>query len=588
MKLIKTIQKKLAEFCASVWQFPVETILCFFAFVLSVALVEMECRNWGEDGYFFKQFAPVSLMYVATVFSIAFSLRVGWVQPAQQKIAKVFYWLSGLLVVVPQFFFALRDFGHHYLFDEVSFVGVNLLAVILLFTARRNKDNHLFVSDGIKMASSLMVAVVLTGAIAVVYYAISASVFYLFFDDYFNNKYLVFRVIFGYAGIFYLVVLAPLLFCYSAKRIEKKEAATLTKEVNMVLRIVTLAIICYALVLFLYAAKIVFVWSLPRGGVAWMVLAYLVVAFLVYMLQPFLPKSRFSIFFKYFPIVSAVPLALFWVSVVRRIGDYGLTEDRIYLFAFGLLMTLFIAFSLTKRLNSYLLMAALTAVTVFFLTLVPPTSALSLAVANQKQRVDDFLTKYPIYNDSTKSFVPESEIPAECLGDTVGCRRFVSSLRYLYSKDASAIDLNIVPNAIKNPYSPTAPSKQYMEFVNSDNTPVAGYSYVYPCICKTENGCFKVDGKIVLKCNEDAFLKENRSVLTKACAKNEQLPGDLFCVKNDSVMVVLRSFSCVYNSEKDSVESIDFECFGGAVLSKKPIIPNCGKRGPRNNYLLKR
>ncbi len=587
MKLIKNIQKKFAEFCASIYQFPVESILCLFAFVLLVALAEMNYRDWKEDGYFFKQFAPVSLMYVAAVFSISFSIRVGWVLRSRHKIAKVFYWLSGLLVIVPQFFFAFNDFGHHHWFDEISLMGVYLLAVLLLFTARRNKDNHLFVSDGIKITSSLTLAVVLTGAVAMAYYAISASVFYLFLNDFFDEKSLIFRMVFLYAGFFFLVILTPLLFCYCAKVIEKKEAATMPKEIDLVFsKVLTPALVCYALVLFLYAAKIISIWSLPRGGVAWMVVAYLTVAFVVYMLQPFLSKTRFSSFFKYFPVVSAVPLVLFWVGVVRRISDYGLTEDRVYLFAFGLLMTLFIAFSLTKRLNSYLLMAGLAAAAIFFLTLVPPTSAHSLAVANQKQRVDDFLAKYPIYNDSTKSFVPESEIPAECLGDTVGFRRFVSSLRYLYSKDASAIDLNIVPNVILNPYSPTAPSKQYMEFVNSDNTPVAGFSYVYTC--KTENGCFKVDGKTVLKCDENAFLKENRSVLTRACAKNEQLPGDLFCVKNDSVMVVLRSFSCVYNRKKDSVESVDFEYIGGAVLSKKPIIPNNGKSGAKNNYLLKR
>ena len=55
MKFLRRIQKRLAEFCASISQFPVETALCLFTFVLSVALCEMNQRNWMEDSYFFKR-----------------------------------------------------------------------------------------------------------------------------------------------------------------------------------------------------------------------------------------------------------------------------------------------------------------------------------------------------------------------------------------------------------------------------------------------------------------------------------------------------------------------------------------------------
>ena len=105
MKFLRRIQKGLAEFCASISQFPVETALCLFTFVLSVALCEMNQRNWMEDSYFFKRFAPVSLLYVAAVFSIAFSIRMRRRKPVQQRKINVVYWLSGLLVLIPQFFF---------------------------------------------------------------------------------------------------------------------------------------------------------------------------------------------------------------------------------------------------------------------------------------------------------------------------------------------------------------------------------------------------------------------------------------------------------------------------------------------------
>lgn len=568
MKFLRRIQKRLAEFCASISQFPVETALCLFAFVLSVALCEMNQRNWMEDSYFFKRFAPVSLLYVAAVFSIAFAIRMRRRKPVQQRKINVVYWLSGLLVLIPQFFFQMSDFGENPWFGPFPLLGVYLLSFLLMFTIRGQKYNSLFVSDAYMLVSSLITAAVLSAIIAMVYYAIMASFFYLFLPDYFRWKFLIYRILFSYVGFFFLAVLAPLLFCYCAKVVENKNTALIPKALDVVLaKILTPALVCYTLILFLYAAKVVATWSLPRGGVAWMVVAYLIVAFLVYMLQPFLSKTRFSFFFEYLPFISVVPLALFWVGIARRISDYGLTEWRVFLFAFGLLMTFFLAFSLLKRLNCYLLMAGMAAVAIFFLTLVPPTSALSLAVANQQKRVDSFLAKYPIYNDSTNRFVPVAEIPDACLKDTVGRKQFVSALNYIErvrGYDTSTVCSRYVPDEIKCFYGT---SSYHMSFY-PNNIPVSGYSYVN--FATERDGKFEVDENVVLKYDEEIHLDKYRSALKKACAGKEQLPDEVFYLKNDSVMVVVESIWVNYYPEKDSLD-VPQMSYTGVVFSKKPL-----------------
>lgn len=563
MKLIQKVQKWFADFFRSISRFPVETTLCLFAFVLVVAMCEMNRHSWMTKSFFYERFVPVALLYAPVAFAVAFAIRVGWMQ-SQRKWTSVCYVLSGLLVLVPPFFFSTLDFQTCFLFHA----GVYILALLFVFAVRGQKDNYLFVSDAIKVCTSLEVAVFLAGAISMVYYAVMASVFYLFLSNYASDQYLFFRIVFVYVGLFILVVLTPLTFCYCAKSLQEKDAARLSSSFDVLYsKIISPALVCYTLVLYLYAAKILVAWDLPRGGVAWMVVAYLVVAFVVYMLQPFLSKTRLSFFFKYLPFISVVPLALFWVGIVRRISDYGLTESRVFIAAFGLLMMLFFAFSLLKRLNSYLLMAGMTAVAVFFLMLVPPTSARSLTIISQQKRVDAFLAKYPIYNESTNRFVPVAEIPDACLKDTVGRKQFVSALNYIErvrGYDTSTVCSRYVPDEIKCFYGTYS---SYMSF-HPNNIPVSGYSYVN--FATERDGEFVVDENVVLKYDEETHLDKYRSALKKACAGKEQLPDEVFYLKNDSVLVVVESIWVNYYPGDGSLD-VPHMSYNGVVFSKKPL-----------------
>ncbi|MBR6042538.1 MAG: DUF4153 domain-containing protein [Paludibacteraceae bacterium] len=280
MKLIQKVQKWFADFYRSISRFPVETTLCLFAFVLVVAMCEMNRHSWMTKSFFYERFVPVALLYAPVAFAVAFAIRVGWMQ-SQRKWTSVCYVLSGLLVLVPPFFFSTLDFQTCFLFHA----GVYILALLFVFAVRGQKDNYLFVSDAIKVCTSLEVAVFLAGAISMVYYAVMASVFYLFLSNYASDQYLFFRIVFVYVGLFILVVLTPLTFCYCAKSLQDKDAARLSSSFDVLYsKILSPALVCYTLVLYLYAAKILVAWDLPRGGVAWMVVAYLVVAFVVYML----------------------------------------------------------------------------------------------------------------------------------------------------------------------------------------------------------------------------------------------------------------------------------------------------------------
>ncbi len=132
------------------------------------------------------------------------------------------------------------------------------------------------------------------------------------------------------------------------RRLEERSEAdsVLTVLVNYLF---TPALVAYTAILYLYAAKILFAWSLPRGGVAWMVLLFALVMLCCRSLHETLPRRFAAPFYRRFSLVLLAPMLLFWAGTARRIGDYGLTEWRVWLVLCGILMTLAVVLYAARR-----------------------------------------------------------------------------------------------------------------------------------------------------------------------------------------------------------------------------------------------
>ena len=116
----------------------------------------------------------------------------------------------------------------------------------------------------------------------------------------------------------------------------------------------TPAVAAYAAVLYLYLLKILFTWTLPEGGVAYLVFGFTMTALAVKALRLLLEKRTLDWFYDRFSLLSLPLAALFWVGVARRVGEYGLTVPRIYLLLCGGVMTLCIGLFLSRRTGRYL------------------------------------------------------------------------------------------------------------------------------------------------------------------------------------------------------------------------------------------
>lgn len=148
------------------------------------------------------------------------------------------------------------------------------------------------------------------------------------------------------------------------------------------------ALLVYAAILYLYCLQILFTWSLPKGGVAYLVFGFTIALFAVKALQELVVQRRYDWFFERISLFALPPLVLFWAGVAQRVADYGLTDWRVYLLVCGAIMTVAVVLFAARRTGRYYYIAA-TAFALFFLTAyIPRFSATALSLRSQTARAE--------------------------------------------------------------------------------------------------------------------------------------------------------------------------------------------------------
>ena len=152
--------------------------------------------------------------------------------------------------------------------------------------------------------------------------------------------------------------------------------------------IFTPAVAIYAAILYLYLLKILFTWTLPEGGVAYLVFGFTITALLVKALRLPLEKRTLDWFYDRFSLLALPLVALFWVGVARRVGEYGLTVSRIYLLLCGGLMTFCILLFLSLRAGRYLWVVLAAIVAFAAVAYIPALEPERAALRSQTRRVE--------------------------------------------------------------------------------------------------------------------------------------------------------------------------------------------------------
>ena len=267
--------------------------------------------------------------------------------------------------------------------NEWSIAISYLLAGLALIVGTEKMDNERFgyhiIEVTIKLAEGLMIGMLLWGII----YAVVASVDFLFGLSLKEGWY-------SYPSVFNWLIITPLLCCTLLS-----DSSGFTKGENLlrivVDRVLSTALVIYAVILYGYIFRILAKWELPNGGVAYMVLAFLGVALVCYLLRLLVKSRHYDWFYQLFPAIAVPPLVLLWIGIFRRIGEYGITEDRFYLLVLAALVTLFVAMLVRERTRRFQLMVLVLAASAILFTFIPGIRARDFGIRSQISRLDQML-----------------------------------------------------------------------------------------------------------------------------------------------------------------------------------------------------
>ena len=226
------------------------------------------------------------------------------------------------------------------------------IAVFLICFYRRNQDIP-FWNFSIRTLGGLMVSVAVCGFLTLGLFALLESLKMLF-NMVIHDK------IYGDIAAVCMVFLGPVLFMNLIPKGENKnltEAPVFSRFAKGVVQYLFLPLLgLYMITLYAYGVKILSQWSLPVGGVSYLVSGSMVLmVLLIYLTCPIQHLEGNKLFkrvTRWLPVLMLPLLALMTVAIGRRLSDYGITVSRLYLLVFNLwcyAVCLWLIFTRNKR-----------------------------------------------------------------------------------------------------------------------------------------------------------------------------------------------------------------------------------------------
>ena len=416
-----TLKEKIQRGLAAVWDavkaHPVEIVILLYICVVGcyrISNPDIFDVNEGNVPWWFRPLVLAPFMVVA-----AYSL-----QPLRKRgIGWLLLYLLPLAGMVAGF---AMPFLLDWVEETVYWIAVGVALPLWMCVRHRLTENEPFVQRNVQMAWSLVRALLVAVILFLLYSAIVLTI-----KNLFDIPYKVWDGWYEQAALLLFCGLAPVLFFAMEDRPETIEIRRFWAVLlNWVL---TPALLIYTVVLYVYAAKILFTWNLPKGGVAIMVTVFFVIFLLAKMLQMLTEPQPFKWFYDHFSLFVLPLLALFWTGVARRLADYGLTESRYYLLLGGALMTACVLVFLFRNRRGYFTLAVGSLVVVLLTVLVPSLRGERIAQRAQIHRVRTVAKQLDRLNDDGTLRLPEPD-PTDTL-NMEEHRRLYKSLDYIGDND---------------------------------------------------------------------------------------------------------------------------------------------------------
>ena len=353
---MKKIRKTVLRLQTALRQNPVEmAVALLFG---AIGWIQFDFPDW--KGASMLAGFPLAFLSIHALNGL-FAARYRWI------------YYASVLLAVPFLLWRPEIFSARYL---VSLVVVQLLYLV----ASRQTDNRGFMEYGFRYVRGLSAGLLLAGTAYLLTLSLYFSVVYIFgIWEGIGSRFITYV-----SSTAFLVLWPWLLMMFD--RPGSAGPGTSRFFDMLVNYVLTPALLLYAVILYLYCIRIGVTWSLPKGGVAYIVVGFVSAAFVLKGFQPFLSRTYYSWFYRYVPFYAVPPLVLYWIGACYRIGQYGYTELRVYLVAVGAILTGTELLFMTRRLGRYSYAAWLAVVSLAAVTYVPGITAKDIEHRSQTGR----------------------------------------------------------------------------------------------------------------------------------------------------------------------------------------------------------
>lgn len=411
---------------------------------------------------------------------------------------------------------------------SVGYAVALIICIFAIFLCGWYKDNRKFILNAIRYIYDAVWAFFISGVAFLLIQAIFYSIVYIF--NVMEGITTDFSI---YSSMLMFFVVMPLVFLTFNNRKVDMDTAYGNRIFDILQNYVFVpAVLIYTVILYLYFGKIVITWTLPKGGIAYLVFAFTIIAMLVKAARLLQQKPICNWFFNNFSLISIPALTMFWIGVWYRIGQYGFTESRVYLAVCGIIMTVILLIFINSKTGRYLYGTLFGIVMLVIFTYIPGATAKEIGLKSQIDRIKRMSEQLALCSESGKFIIEKRNS-----SDTVAKEQFRAIYESLEYVERNAEDgfltqncgiessddfvKKIVPESIQD----------YVWFGNGNYTVVAEEAPEVQTIYLSGNAV-KVTGFSTVKCVREKYAYEN-AVVNSSPYVYEVTDGALKVTLND-------------------------------------------------------
>jgi len=404
MNLFKRLSVKVIteNFVKTVKRFPLPVL--FSALTAVLIIIEIEKFSYFNRSHLIEKSIFISILgFFMTLVSALYTEK----RTSQTK-GKYIFNLIAVLLLVYLFFTLPEKFRETDYIIFANFLSASLFALMFVYTEKEN-DKYFGIYNitlFMRAFTSFVFAVILFLGLASAVFAVQE----LLVGDNFHEE------IYGDIWALVAAFFAPVFFLggLPVKNEPDTGSFIFPKALKVLLQFILIPLVSlYLLILYSYAAKIIFTRVWPEGIVSYLIISYSLVGIVaIILLSPLKDDENFTwtkTFSKYFFRALLPLIIVLFMAVSKRIGQYGVTEKRyfILILAFWLAGTaLYMVFGRKKNLK--LLPVTLSIISV--LSLYGPWSCFSVSFRSQRDILKDLLTVNGILVEG-KIISTENQIP---------------------------------------------------------------------------------------------------------------------------------------------------------------------------------